>query len=117
MQGDSEDDMERRNHGSRHLRRADGISISELRERGHRLDWNAFAVHGPDEPYATLSDVEVVYLVSAGGIGDRIGNTGLNPVCLAVFADEPSARAYAESTHDPLIDVRTVPLGVLLPPH
>lgn len=101
------------------VRSADDIERLGLPSRiaGHTglLDWNGFTLHGPDEPYMTMPDIDVVYIVNAGGIGDRFGDTGLNHVCLGVFTDEASARAYADSTRDPMVDVRTVPVGVLLP--
>lgn len=91
--------------------------LSSAMLNGHTgtVDWETHYLQGPDAPYASWPDVDVVHVVSEGGIGNSEGNTGHDPVGLGVFIDLPGAEAFARRHNNPAVVVRTVPVGVLLP--
>lgn len=77
--------------------------------------WQEIPLEGPQLPYSTWPGVEELYLVTEGGIGDMLGDTGIDPTALAVFVDHAGAVAFAASTDNPNVVVRKVPLNAALP--
>ncbi len=77
--------------------------------------WQELPLQGPDMPYRTWPNLETLFLVTEGGIGDVVGDTNIDPVALAVFVDKAGAEVFAKAEGNPNVVVRQVPLDSALP--
>ena len=102
------------------LREGDDISdvlgLSHYNGHTGSTDTTMLPLQGPDAPYSVWPDIDVVHVVSSGGISNAGDDTGLDPVARGIFVDLAGAEIFAQRHNDPTVVVRTVPVGVLLQP-
>ena len=77
--------------------------------------WQEIPLEGPALPYQEWPDLHELYLVTEGGIGDAIGDTGIDPTALAAFVDLEGAQRFAAAEHNENVVVRKVALDTALP--
>lgn len=77
------------------------------------VEWEELPLRDASGPVTSLPDIEVVHLVSAGGVDNLGVEHSRAPIGLAAFVDLLSAEAFAKAERqvDPTVVVRTVRLG------